>query len=242
VDYMGLENPLTMSSLYLILTSIIFPVLAISWLCCIALCIYKGLLKNLRLRPGRNTKVQIVVTDRRASASNSSGNSVGHVNQSSLNRTAPLWQWSNGSSHNSPRTARNCQPSTPTAALAASGPPDVEIVPEPDVLNQSQRSNNSFLNTSQGSLLLADAIKEARRNSSKKGLKDTEKAAPLYYPQLPQATDVRETSLNPMAPLQPPWPRLPPLDPHKKLRNQSSETLPSSVRNFLEASQRRNRY
>ena len=71
--------------------------------------------------------LQIVVTDRRASASNSSGNSVGHVNQSSLNRTAPLWQWSNGSSHNSPRTARNCQPSTPTAALAASGPPDVEV-------------------------------------------------------------------------------------------------------------------
>ena len=60
VDYMGLENPLTMSSLYLILTSIIFPVLAISWLCCIALCIYKGLLKNLRLRPGRNTKVQVI--------------------------------------------------------------------------------------------------------------------------------------------------------------------------------------
>lgn len=241
MDYMGLENPLTMSSLYLILTSIIFPVLAISWLCCIALCIYKGLLKNLRLRPDRNTKVQIVVTDRRASASNSSGNSVGHVNQSSLHRTAPLWQWSNGSSHNSPRTARNGQPSAPTTAAAASGPPDVEIVPDPDVLNQSQRSNNSFLNTSQGSLLLADAIKEARRNSSKKGLKDT-KTAPLYYPQLPQATDVRETSINPMAPLQPPWPRLPPLDPHKKLRNQSSETLPSSVRNFLEASQRRSRY
>ena len=115
----------------------------------------------------------------------------------------------------------------------------LQIVPEPDVLNQSQRSNNSFLNTSQGSLLMADAIKvsgcqldnfyskavsnlriwvvemcnmrpllllftilenifnpvlsnrhplikEARRNSSKKGLKNTEKAAPLYYPQLPQ--------------------------------------------------------
>ena len=61
----------------------------------------------------------------------------------------------------------------------------LQIVPDPDVLNQSQRSNNSFLNTSQGSLLLADAIKEARRNSSKKGLKDT-KTAPLYYPQLPQ--------------------------------------------------------
>ena len=61
----------------------------------------------------------------------------------------------------------------------------LQIVPEPDVLNQSQRSNNSFLNTSQGSLLLADAIKEARRNSSKKGLRDT-KTAPLYYPQLPQ--------------------------------------------------------
>ena len=57
----------------------------------------------------------------------------------------------------------------------------------------------------------------------------------MSYDHKPQATDVRETSLNPMAPLQPPWPRLPPLDPHKKLRNQS-------VRNFLEASQRRNRY
>ena len=64
----------------------------------------------------------------------------------------------------------------------------------------------------------------------------------MSYDRKTQATDVRETSLNPMAPLQPPWPRLPPLDPHKKLRNQSSETLPSSVRNFLEASQRRNRY
>lgn len=48
----------SMSSLYLILTSIIFPVLAIFWVCCMALCIYKSLLKHLR-NPGRNTKVQV---------------------------------------------------------------------------------------------------------------------------------------------------------------------------------------
>ena len=70
-----------------------------------------------------------------------------------------------------------------------------------------------------------------KNNLSYMGLK-------MSYDRKTQATDVRETSLNPMAPLQPPWPRLPPLDPHKKLRNQSSETLPSSVRNFLEAPQR----
>ena len=47
-----------MASLYLILTSLIFPVLAISWLCCIACCIYRGLLRNLN-KPGRTTKVQV---------------------------------------------------------------------------------------------------------------------------------------------------------------------------------------
>ena len=48
-----------MASLYLILTSLIFPVLAISWLCCIACCIYRGLLRNLN-KPGRTTKVQVI--------------------------------------------------------------------------------------------------------------------------------------------------------------------------------------
>ena len=47
-----------MASLYLILTSLIFPVLAISWLCCIACCIYRSLLRNLN-KPGRRTKIQV---------------------------------------------------------------------------------------------------------------------------------------------------------------------------------------
>ena len=58
VNYLGLENPWIMESLYLILTSIIFPILAISWLCCIALCVYKGLVRHFHT-PGRNTKVQV---------------------------------------------------------------------------------------------------------------------------------------------------------------------------------------
>ena len=47
-----------MNSLFLILTSIIFPILAISWLCCIGYCVYKSLLNQFK-RPGRNTKVQV---------------------------------------------------------------------------------------------------------------------------------------------------------------------------------------
>merc|ERR1719367_1384849 len=51
-----------MASLYLILSSIIFPVLAICWLCCIACCIYRSLIKALA-KQGRTTKVQVLVSD-----------------------------------------------------------------------------------------------------------------------------------------------------------------------------------
>ena len=47
-----------MASLYLLLSSIIFPVLAICWLCCIACCIYRSLIKALA-KQGRTTKVQV---------------------------------------------------------------------------------------------------------------------------------------------------------------------------------------
>ena len=47
-----------MSSLFLILSSIIFPILTIAWLACMAFCIYKALIRHLE-RPGRNTKVQV---------------------------------------------------------------------------------------------------------------------------------------------------------------------------------------
>ena len=47
-----------MASLYLIISSIIFPVLAICWLCCIACCIYRSLIKALA-KQGRTTKVQV---------------------------------------------------------------------------------------------------------------------------------------------------------------------------------------
>ncbi len=48
-----------MSNIYLVLTSIVFPVLAICWLCCIACCIYRSLLKSLG-KSGRTTTVQVV--------------------------------------------------------------------------------------------------------------------------------------------------------------------------------------
>ena len=44
-----------MANIYLIVTSLIFPVVAISWLCCIACCIYKSLLRKL----DQTTKVQV---------------------------------------------------------------------------------------------------------------------------------------------------------------------------------------
>ena len=50
-----------MASLYLLLSSIIFPVLAICWLCCIACCIYRSLIKALA-KQGRTTKVQVRVS------------------------------------------------------------------------------------------------------------------------------------------------------------------------------------
>ena len=45
-----------MASLYLIISSIIFPVLAICWLCCIACCIYRSLIKALA-KQGRTERV-----------------------------------------------------------------------------------------------------------------------------------------------------------------------------------------
>ena len=132
-----------------------------------------------------------------------------------------------------------------------------------------------FLNTSQGSLLLSDAIKEARRqqrlpegrsgrsvgrtisrsgggqataasNSSlhgggggkKVGTKDQQmNTEPLYYPKWPQSNAVD----NPMAPLQAPWPLLPPIDQRgtQNRRKHSSSSLPTSVRTFLEAQNHR---
>ena len=131
-----------------------------------------------------------------------------------------------------------------------------------------------FLNTSQGSLLLSDAIKEARRqqrlpegrsgrslgrttsrisghvaaaaaaNSSdgqKVGTKDQQmNTEPLYYPKWPQSTNV-VVGDNPMAPLQAPWPLLPPIDQRgtQNRRKHSSSSLPTSVRTFLEAQNHR---
>ena len=62
-----------------------------------------------------------------------------------------------------------------------------------------------FLNNSQGSLLLSDAIKEARRQGrtgrgKKVGTKDQQmNTEPLYYPKWPQSNTLDS---NPMAPLQ----------------------------------------
>ena len=125
-----------------------------------------------------------------------------------------------------------------------------------------------FLNTSQGSLLLSDAIKEARRqqrlpegrsgrslgrttsrisgqaaaasssDGQKVGTKDQQmNTEPLYYPKWPQSNAVD----NPMAPLQAPWPLLPPIDQRgtQNRRKHSSSSLPTSVRTFLEAQNHR---
>lgn len=49
------------TNVYVILTSIIFPVLAICWLCCIAICIYRSVIKmstrTQRSRAGSKVKV-----------------------------------------------------------------------------------------------------------------------------------------------------------------------------------------
>ena len=47
-----------MDSLLLILTSVLFPIFVLSWLCCIGICIYKYVFKNVS-RPGRKTRVQV---------------------------------------------------------------------------------------------------------------------------------------------------------------------------------------
>ena len=90
-------------------------------------------------------------------------------------------------------------------------------------------------------MLLADAIKDARRN--KKPLKTGTqlKREPIYYPQLPLASVHGQEGVlrDPMAPLQAPWPRLPPLNDNRKQRKHSSTSLPPSVRHFLDAQQGR---
>ena len=47
-----------MASVYVVLASILFPVLAVCWLICIAACIYKGLVKSWD-KEGRTTRVQV---------------------------------------------------------------------------------------------------------------------------------------------------------------------------------------
>lgn len=129
---MGLDS--SMKSLYLILTSIIFPLIVISWLCCLALCIYKNILKKRK----RKTNVQVIKANSWAGQSFFSAQIL--VND----------QWSSNNSSLGD-----------TSISYDRGVPDVEA-PSEDRLNQSQSSSN-FLTSSQGSLLLSDAIKEARR-------------------------------------------------------------------------------
>jgi hypothetical protein len=60
--------------------------------------------------------------------------------------------------------------------------------------------------------------------------------SPLYYPKLPQSVIEDGSNQEPMAPLQAPWPLLPPLG-IDKVRKPSSSSLPTSVRSFLDAQQ-----
>ena len=159
--------------------------------------------------------LQIVVTDRRSS-NHSDGNPSATTAPNSLLRII------------SPASSISRRNGGQAAQLPG-GLPDVEI----SEMNQSHSSTTSsnFLNSSQGSLLLADAIKEARRQRGQpRPQMNPSLLLPLYYPKS-NAADAMQS--YPMAPLQPPWPLLPPLD--HKLRKQSSASLPTSVRNFLEA-------
>ena len=112
-------------------------------------------------------------------------------------------------------------------------------------LNQSyssQTSGPNLLNSSHGSMLLSDAIKEARkqqRNPVKvaeiKSGKSSAKAEPLYYPKWPQSGEAERSDF--MAPLQAPWPALPPIEPQFR-RHSTAAYLPTSVRHFIESQNR----
>ncbi len=96
-----------------------------------------------------------------------------------------IFHWSNSDSAQNSRRPSSSQiiPTPP------GGVPDVEV-PSEDRLNQSH-SSGGFLNSSQGSLLLSDAIKEARRlkmkpktkrdKDSKDGIEPVMKTHPLFH-------------------------------------------------------------
>ena len=132
--------------------------------------------------------LQIVVTDRRSS-NHSDGNpsSATSAPNSLLRIISPASSLSRGPHQQLP-----------------GGIPDVEI--SENTMNQSHSSTTSrssnFLNSSQGSLLLADAIKEARRQSRSRPQPRPQMnpslLLPLYYPKS-NAADAMQS--YPMAPL-----------------------------------------
>lgn len=60
------------TNIYVVVSSVVFPVLACMWLCCLAVCIYKSLVRTLRKNStedqSSNTSIQVKV--RKASLSN----------------------------------------------------------------------------------------------------------------------------------------------------------------------------
>lgn len=253
------------ASLYLILTSIIFPILAICWLCCIACCIYRSLLKNLR-RPGRTTKVQIVVSDRRDSNSShlpntnngaSNGRRQGDSGRSLFNSSRIL-HWHMGSSNGNSRTSSRRNSSVPPPVehmnpVVPPGIPDIDV--ESAALQQSHSSSYGPANSSMGSMSLSQAIKEARRqneesqNNKKQkklngssGTSTTTTSAncdnsqgPIYYPRYPQS--MASPTQKDASPMAPLHPPWPKLPPlpNNASKDRPTSPLPTSVRSFLNA-------
>ena len=48
---------------YVIISSVVFPVLAILWVCCIGCCIYKAILRSLGKEGSSTTKVEVISSE-----------------------------------------------------------------------------------------------------------------------------------------------------------------------------------
>lgn len=207
-----------MKGALLVVATIAIPVFAISWLCCIVYCIYKGLIKGLA-KEGRTTRVQ-----------------VRHC--SSLERKIPKTKVfqimvtdRRGSGDSGPLTRRQSTATTLGSSIHVlpRGPTMPGAMPEVHE-DQDRALYGPVVHVPEG----------LKRSLELQGKSLSDSLGPVYYPKHPLnqsdhvdgATDSpRRQSMSPMRPLQPPWPHLPPLNGSNDRKKQR---VPNSVCHFLE--------